>query len=366
MNELKMNTLIKRYISRCSFALALVLAVGCSEKDDPEVPGGNEGIETIITFRVTKEPVASRATLPGSQNEQHVRDVQLYIFNGTGDNAVCVASENIGWAEHFGNPLPTDSEEMTYRVKYKGFTAGSPYTFLAVGVDDNAGSTYGLPAGVVVNSTTLSGAVATLAGGDSNWKAMRMSELFAGNTVLTPDQKGFSGRVELKRRVAGVMGWFTNVPSQIGATATSAIRITLYTLQNKSVTLVPLSQSLVFKDYVNSPLGGSTGGNVLVEIPIPAGTTSSSKLYGGTYVLPVPAPPVVNSNDYSVKIEIVDAGGNVLYTQRMKLSANDVLDPTTSSGTGIIDTEGVYRYPIIANHFYSIGSSAQPLSIVIN
>ena len=128
---------------------------------------------------------------------------------------------------------------------------------------------------------------------------MRQSELFAGATVLTPNSYGTQGNVDLWRRVAGVMGWFTNIPTQIGGNTVSALRISLYTQQNKSVPLLQRQQTPVFLDYINSPLNASTGGQILVEIPVPAGTTALTVLSKGSYVLPVPAPAPVNANDYT-------------------------------------------------------------------
>ena len=59
----------------------------------------------------------------------------------------------------------------------------------------------------------------------------------------------------------------------------------------------------------------------------------------------------------------MDAGNNILSTRRVKLKADDSLDSSTGSGTGIIDTEGAYRFPIIANHFYGIGTALAPVDL---
>lgn len=91
------------------------------------------------------------------------------------------------------------------------------------------------------------------------------------------------------------MGWFTNIPTQIGGTTVTAIRITLYTQQNKSVPLLQRSQTPVFADYINSPLT-TTGGNVLVNIVVPAGVLPVTVLSQGAYVLPVPAPAPGSAN----------------------------------------------------------------------
>ncbi|WP_294629504.1 hypothetical protein [uncultured Bacteroides sp.] len=149
----------------------------------------------------------------------------------------------------------------------------------------------------------------------------------------------------------------------IGTTAVAAIRITLYTRQNKSVPLLQRSQTPVFKDYITSPLAASTNGHVLVQIPVPAGTLPAATLSKRAYVLPVPAPTAVNNGDYTLKVEIADAAGNTLRSTRVTLSGSDDTNSSTGNGTGIIDPQGVYRFPLIANHFYGIGTPLAPVNL---
>lgn len=352
-----------------AFWLSAILVASCGQGEEieetiPSTPQGETG-EVVLNFTVAGEITPNtRTELPGSDNIQHVTSVQLYIFNGTENNALCVASENIGWSAYFGNLPPTVTASMKYHVKYEGFVKGNPYTFLAIGTDASSRTTYGVPAVIQVNTTTLGNAVATLAGTEaSTWTNMRTSELFAGYAVLTPSIYGTEGNVDLWRRVAGVMGWFTNVPAQINGTAVSALRITLYTQQNKSVPLLQRSQTPIFKDYITSPLAASTGGQVLVQIPVPAGTLPITTLSKGSYVLPVPAPTPVNASDYTLKVEITDASGNILRSTRVTLSGTDDSNSSTGNGTGVIDPQGVYRFPIIANRFYGIGTKNLPINL---
>jgi len=359
---------------KLTFWLSAVLIAACQQGEEieelTEPVLQEKAKDVIINFTVagelsvTANPASTRTELPGSGNIQHVTSVQLYIFNGTGDAAVCIASEDVGWSAYFGNVPPTITATMKYHVKYEGLVKDNPYTFLAVGMDASSRTTYGFPAAIQVNTTTLGNAIATLSGTEtSTWSNIRTSELFAGATVLTPDYSGTQGNVDLWRRVAGVMGWFTNVPAQIGTTTVAAIRVTLYTRQNKSVPLLQRVQTPVFKDYITSPLSASTGGQVLIQIPVPPGVLPVTTLSKGSYVLPVPAPPAINSNDYSLKVEITDASGNTLRSARVTLSDSDDSNSSTGNGTGIIDPQGVYRFPIIANHFYGIGTPLAPINL---
>lgn len=346
------------------FLIAALVMASCQQEEsiDELISGGSSNADGVtLSFSVAGE-LSPRTNLPGSDNMQHVTSVRLYIFNGTNDNAPCIASEDIGWSAYFGNNPPTVTATMKYHVKYEGFVKGNPYTFLAVGLDDKSGSTYGFPNAIQVRSTVLSGAIATLAGTEaSTWTSMRQSELFAGSTVLTPGTTPIQGNVDLWRRVAGVMGWFTNIPTQIGGTRVTAIRITLYTQQNKSVPLLQRSQTPVFADYINSPLT-ITGGNVLVNIAVPTGVLPVTVLSQGSYVLPVPAPTPGGAN-YTLKVELTDASGNALRSIRVTLSDSDDSNSSGGGGTGIIDPDGASHFPIVANRFYGVGSKLLPINL---
>lgn len=376
---------IKRYAFGALFLSALLMAA-CQNEDmiDEPLPGipGEEAGSVVLNFTVKDElaiadadntgstadatrnqGVSTRTDLPGSGNAQHVTVVRLYIFDGTSPNSTCVASEDIGWSAHFGNIPPTVTSSMNYRVKYSGLVNGNTYTFLAVGTDASSATTYGYPAAIVVGTTQLSNAIATLMGTEAiTWKNMRQSELFAGATALTASSYGTQGNVDLWRRVAGVMGWFTNVPTSISGNAVANIRISLYTSQNKSVPLIQRSQTPVFADYLLNPVV-TTGGQVLVEIPVPPATLPIAVLSKGSYVLPVPAPAPVNTNDYTLKVELVNAAGTILRSNRVTLSGTDDSNSSPGNGTGVIDPQGVYRFPIVANRFYGVGTSVSPINL---
>ena len=109
------NLRIKKYVCGTFLASALLM-VGCQtdeavdEWGEPGQLPGDAGDVTLL-LSVAGE-LATRTILPGSENVQHVTYVQLYIFDGTDENALCVASENIGWSAYFGNKRPTVSAPM--------------------------------------------------------------------------------------------------------------------------------------------------------------------------------------------------------------------------------------------------------------
>lgn len=356
---MKMNKWMNGIARYSSYVLALLLVAACSNDEIPGADGEEYYDGVTLSFCSNSGLTTStRTDLTGSGNVQHVTDVQLYIFDRTG---VCVASENVAWSEHFTDAdfTPDRNPQMNYRVKYRNFTPGEPYTFLAVGRDRESSGTYNFPAAIGIGSA-LADVKASLAAGN-DWKSMRVSELFAGQSVLVYEGIGVKGRVDLYRRVAGVMGWFKNLPADITGLAPTSLRITLYKKQNKSVPLLPLAVTLLFLDYIDDPLA-EEGGEVLVEIPL-GESIQPGKVYSkGSYVLPVPAPPTVSEDDYTLRVELLK-DEHIFRYKRVKLGNDDPLDSSTSSGTGIIDTEGPYRFPIVANQFYGIGSADVPIDM---
>lgn len=353
-----MNKLIKWSIQYFSLAITLLTA-SCSPEDYVDVSAENDYDGVTIEFCITSElTISTRTELTGAENMQHVQNVHLYIFNESG---VCISSEDVKWKEHFeGLPggIPMNAASMTYRVKYRNFTLGSSYTLLAVGCDAESSHTYGLPSAIRTGSLSAD-AKATLQTDD--WRDIHTSELLSGKSELRYTSGGTKVRVNLYRRVAGVMGWFSNLPSTIDGVPVSSIRISLYKKQNKSVPLFPLMVKPIFRDYTNDAVAEDDG-EVLVEIPVVEEITPAKVFSKGSYILPVPAPPVVSEDDYTLRVELV-GDGKVLRYKRTKLGEDDPLDPSTGSGTGIIDTEGPYRFPIIANHFYGIGTPATPIDL---
>lgn len=352
----RMNRLIKWSIRYC---LLMMLLASCSRDEYSDTSNTDDYDGLTVDFRATSElTISTRTELTGAESVQHVQDVYLYVFNGGG---VCVASEDVNWKGYFQNlygEVPVGTANMTYRVKYKNFIAGKSYTLLAVGCDAESGHTYGFPS-AIAEGTLLADARATLQTAD--YTDIHQSELLSGKSVLTYAGNGTRAQISLYRRVAGIIGWFTNLPSTVGGVAVESVRVSLYKKQNKSVPLLPLSLKPVFLDYTDDAVS-QDGGEVLVEIPVTEDITPDKIFCKGSFVLPVDAPPVVGEDDYTLRVELV-GDGKVLWYRRVKLGDGDELDPSTSSGTGIIDTEGSYRFPIIANQFYGIGSLASPIDI---
>lgn len=321
--------------------LALATLGACQTGDDTN--GQEENGQ--ITIKFTAEPL-TRTTLASSDNVQHVKYVQVYVFEGTEASAVCVASENVGWKQL----QPGGTVTQYYTLKQK-LDDGKTYTILAVGLDNDndksekegAGYAYGLP-DAIKQGTTLGDAKAKLAEGRSA-ADMNKAELFAGSNKVTvePGANRIT-EITLKRRVAGVMAYFTNIPSDV-----TKIQLILYDNQYKDVPLIAQTSN----DHGTVQAASST---VLLDIEVNqkileqevvyasdrttvVGTKLPGTVLQGAYMLPMPAP----ESGYTLTLVQIKSDGKPQQENKLVLSS------PASGGTGITN------FPIEANVFYTIG-----------
>lgn len=373
--------------------LAAFFAAACSKEEGlSEQPETDSGFDLVFAAQ-GEDLTLSRTTLQGPEALQHVSTVYLYIFDGTDDGARCVAVEDVDWPywENAQNGLNT--LEYKYRVKYAAFDAEKEYTFVAVGLDntktaadaavDNSMKTYGftLPANNPIGETL--GALQVAVQKDCKRTDIAQSEWFAGSLELTGEQilAAKAETLNLYRRVAGVMGYFKDIPQGV-----EKLQICLYQPQNKEAWVLPQpTENGVFMDYVDSPAVGSDADTwkVLVEIDLESESGGSGVVsfyrQGGSYVLPARASTTAEETTLSLKL--IGINGNTLtrniYQQTSYAPVQAGLSRgETDEGTGIIggdddsqgpdDEEYKYHYPIIANHFYSIGTEDNPVSLADN
>ena len=367
-----MNHRISHTLKGMLLFLACLTIAGCGQEEMPTPDAPDEHKPQVVLTFSASSGLVTRTQLPGTDNLQHVQTMQLYIFDGTGDDAWCVASEVVDWtdlAAPQGKPTVTKKHE----VRYAGFTPGKPYTFLAVGMDDCSPATYGLPGAVVLNQTKLADAKAVLdmvGGKDRN--DIAASELFGGSLVLTPAAAGqVTGTIDLFRRVAGVMGWFTNLPKQVNGKDVASLRIELYKAQNKSIWLTKPQSGA---DVIMEPIEENDDNKILVKIDLKDTDFGPETVVSkGSYVLPMIAPfatademteagyadESIYVKDYTLRVVLAASDGTVLQEKRVK--NNDTEMDDTMGGTGIIIPGDAFRFPINANWFYPIGRADKPV-----
>lgn len=354
-----MNLKLSNTIKGMLLFLACLATAGCGQEDmpTPDTPDDSRP-QVVLTFSASPG-LTTRTQLPGPQYLQHVQTMHLYIFNGTGDDASCVAYEKVDWEDVKAPAGGANTVSKNHKVQYKDFAVGQPYTFIAVGLDDRSGDTYGLPTSVQVDQTTLATAKAVLDIANSKTREdIAVSELFGGSLVLTPVAAGqLTGTIELKRRVAGVFGYFKNIPQQVKEKKVASLRIELYKPQNKSIWLT--AKPTKDEDVIMDPIANTDDNKILVEIPLTPDNTIEDKVISkGSYVLPMKAP---TTEDCTLLVTLVAEDGTTLQSRNVKYKLDDTISDT-SGGTGIITvTKDLYRFAINANWFYQIGSETEPV-----
>lgn len=342
-------------------SILVILFLAACTPDERLSPDGAENVTFLFT--AGSQTGGTRTVLNSSKNLQHVERVYLYIFNGLDDTATCADSRELAW------PSPADVDYKTTQRLYSITLAPGKYTFLAIGLDDKSGATYDLPAAVAVGST-LADAKATLAS-EKTGEDIAQSEFFAGYATASVKEKGNDKiTINLWRRVAGVMGWFTNIPSN-----TSKIQVCLYAPQNGSGYLLKqepagngdLTEPANFKDYITSPVGATEQDKILISIDVPPGTNEATILSGGSYMLPAATPLKGNGLEYTLCVKLTTTDGSPGKIVRVRMSdTSDLYIPEFDwggTGAGGMDMGGPYRYPIVANRFYGIGTESAPADL---
>lgn len=385
----------------CGF---LLLGASCSKENEPV-----QTVEGVTVTIAAQSDLQTRTSLPvydGNLNQddgheirgkQHVTDVYLYIYemNEERNDGECKARFNVGWREHFGTGIPTETAEMQYTFAYT-FTVGKTYRLVAVGVDGaesedvmqdydgkNSILTYGLPESIEIGSKLTD--PITLQEGRTPVD-MAHSEFFTGFVDFTPQSESDKniGEINLWRRVAGLQVCLNQIPLEV-----ERVRILLYNSQNTKVNILPVPAAVnehnkVIADYITSPYKGNSfneEGRVLMDkvftekdIVDENGNTrigSSSSAYQCSmtaFMLPVNIPDR-ERYDYTLVAEFVTTSitGIVGTSKKVRLMKpwqnSDGLEfgEETDIGTGIIDNLGKYLFPIEANHFYCLGTRSQPI-----
>ncbi len=288
-----------------------------------------------------------------SQALQYVEDMKVYAFKKNASDEFVytqVSDINGNMLDAYVIPWTKGDAEHEYKITPK-LNAGDVYKFLAVGLDSGKANFAALDlTGKKLEEVLL----AVAAGGKTR-------EAFAGVSaeMTVPDANTqMKADITLTRVVAGVMGYFKNIPAAVGGVAVNKVAVVLYTTPNNVVNLTTkagsnnssaLSQTLI---ELTVPAGAGTDANGYYTFTqtLPVGiATLENSLIGGVYAMPVAAP---GSGTHTLKVEVQDAAGNILKEWNVKIDAQQ---------TG--DTDATKRlYSLIANHFYSIGKKVSDTS----
>lgn len=308
-------------------------------EDETNVTAGEtRNVELTFNFSVNSgEQTRGGRPLYSSEALQQVNEMKVYVFKESGDNYVY--SEEITDDGNFGfnNITAVGTESHSYTLTDK--LADGTYKFLAVGYENGYGNTFE-ELTMTPNTTKLSDLLLELKDGQN------ADEVFSGvseDVTVSATSTSFNVGVELNRVVAGILGYFKNVPYEIenggkmvqvkhvlvnvvkkGTSAKLADR-TANGVEDK-YTIIDIDMNGYSKDGDNNwyHVDAQSGGAV---------ATVANSVLKGAYSLPIAA--VTDNNTLEVVLT-GDDRSTVLKTFKVK-------DGDSSD------------FAINANHFYSLG-----------
>lgn len=310
-------------------AFASMVMFACSNDDEssPQVPVDDGGITFELAAVNQMSDGLSRAPVYSQEAVQHVTNVNVYAFqkiSPSADYTYVKTYPIAGWTD--------GSTFKRYAVQPTDNLPQGDYRFLAVGRD--ATDMFTLTS--LTPSTKYQDMMASVAAAGNE------TEIFSGSTAATIASQGSRVAIQMMRKVAGILGYFKNVPQNLNGSAVQFLRLTI-TSSNTQVNLitgvgstsVPVPPAY---DILNIDLSGQSvnadgvyTGNDLSSAGVVK--VDNSQL-GGTFYLPV--------GGVQMTLGLYDAGGIALKTWVVKDS---------NGGATIFD--------IVANNFYSLGIKAQ-------
>lgn len=404
----------KTYLGALLFAGTLAFTacqnetvVYVDENGNPVENAGLQEGEGLLEVAVSSTDAASRAARPvgSSAAANNVSEVKVYAFKEDGgtykfDNTLSLSNqlEGVSGGEGIftvtglkpvGDHANTSMDNHTDQTKIltlKGLAKGANYKFVAVGY--NTTYPYGTLPAPTAGSTTLTGFIQTTTTAKTGYE---IEELFAGVSEVCAtqaDKAAFTSNasVTITRQVAGMLGYFENVPTKIGGEVVQYVKVyanaTTSTFKfpakllgtpdfngvNSSEAEIPVMEfdmaviatnwkggtptdvTYTFADCSTTGLGA--GATASSSAPLATGYKApqglklkAGSIFGGRYLIPY-------SQHYTTQtltVTLENANGNVLKT--LKVVTEDSKVPSASGG----DAPTKYAYDIRCNNFYSIG-----------
>lgn len=364
--------------------------------------------EGILKITVSSTDATSRAVRPvgSSAAANNVSEVKVYVFKKAGtsngnadytfDNSISLSNELDGVSggngiftvtglepvDDHANPSMENHTDQTKILTLKGLSKSTTYKFVAVGYN---GTTY--PYGTLpapTGETTLENFIQTTTTTKSDYE---VEELFAGvsaDCTTNPDKAAFNGEasVTITRQVAGMLGYFKNIPTKIGEAVVKYVRVyankefTKFKFPAQLLTapdfngvdanitadkegkflvmefdisaiatnwngVTPTGSTYTFENWTNGKLGGSTKAPLATGYTAPEGLKLvENSIFGGRYLIPYDQ----HVDSQTLTVELQDENGKALKT------LNVVTDKQTTPSDGTKNA-----YDIRCNNFYSIG-----------
>lgn len=394
------NQLWKGWMVLCLLCLA-----ACSDQDmDLGTGTGQPGERGIwLTFQQPGEKDAdggnaARSTLQSSEvSYKDVKEVYLYIFDGTDAKAECTVKSTVKWNEN-----KDENGQITKKVWVTAdLVTGRTYTFMAVGWDDRADATYGFPDAIVAQTentpgTKLGDCLAKLQLQKRNEEseeqytvrcmdAMAHSQIFVGTTTKTVASSAEDVAVTLSRKMAGILVYLRNIPVSVTykekACQVKTLEVRLHKNQHTSLKIwkqqseqqgqeqqpngqpvfgegeLPSSQVLFNLNLTTEESGFKPDENGRYFTKESNDSVLADSYLAGAYLLPMDKTQATSTISVNLRGSYTDGAGQTTediilksYVVRYKHTQKD-----PKPGSGSQTTTYTEDYPLEENKLYAIG-----------
>lgn len=214
----------KNYLAMSAMAIGLLTFSACSSDDDfggeQTTTAKGEMQDVELTFNIgVNSAKGTRGGRPlySAEALQRVNDVDVYVFEKVGDTDDYKFVKEINAGSDFGfkntdaNYSGEKDETHSYTLTEK--LASGTYKFLAIGYEKDHANTYNA---LTLNATD--GSETKLADVVLTLKGTHADEVFSGvsnDVTVGTENQSINVSIELKRVVAGVLGYFKNVPYEL-------------------------------------------------------------------------------------------------------------------------------------------------------
>ena len=220
----------KNYLAIAAMAIGLLTFSACSSDDDfggeqtTTAKGEMQDVELTFNIGVNsgKETRAGRP-LYSAEALQRVNKMNVYYFKETDGQYKYVGE--VTSADNFGFQLTADEGNKTTQNTLKEtLEEGASYKFLAIGLEDNGSAYSDFKTQLTAGTTVLENVKLTLGTGGV------ADEAFAGvsDVITITDGKASKNpiKIQLNRVVAGVLGYFKNVPYKVNYGNNGLVQVT--------------------------------------------------------------------------------------------------------------------------------------------
>lgn len=300
-------------------SVASLLMFACSNEDSVPLENNDGKITFEISTSNAMDDGMTRTPVYSQDASQNIATVNVYAFKNDG-------SGNYTYQKTYAIPGWTNGLAFKrYAVPDADKVPAGDYKFLAIGTDNP--NLYTLTS-LTVGTTKFDDMMASVTAAGNE------SEIFAGYSQVQVLDNGSRISIEMKRKVAGILGYFKNVPQNINGTTVQYLRLTISNSDlNVNLTngtgSAPTGTSYRIMDINVGTQTVSNGVYTGNDLSAQGVVKLANSQLGGTFLIPI--------SGVTMTLGLYDSSSNALKEWVIQ------------------DTGGITNLNIVANNFYSLG-----------